>query len=845
MPRSYSRLPSSILSPNNDSLPGPVLHGRPHFKDDFDAIRPNHGGQTLSSPLFFAVSLYAGKTDIQPASATWSLDELRAKLSSFDVRESKDGPLWSPASIAPGKTRSNDNVDDLSCLVLDFDAGEHWDDFLDGWAGLTVAIYTTFQHTDAAPHWRAVFPLSESVPAPEWPSRYASLSIGLARGLTDPACKDASRMYYLPTRHPERDGFVHWQEGSLLDPNAYPAVAIDHYDSPLPVYEPAVPQASGKPGDDFDARATWEEILQPHGWQLVRSYGSMTLWTRPGKRRSDGVSARTGVGSEGDRFYCWSSNAGVPQGRLFKKYALYAQLDHGGDYSAAARALAKRGFGTQPAMPATEGAGAVPRSKSHSGSLPGAPEDLSDAELDLYDDPFTGERRPFDIGDVGNAERFITWYGRDLRYVAETGWHVWDGEVWRKDEAGIVAVKRLAMCVARRVAESAWRTENEKQQKERLAIAGKLLQKKHIDAMISLAANFPQIEARAMDFDSNPLLLGCRNGTLDLRTGILKPAVAADMITMRTGCDYQPGECPLFLKFYEETMLGREDLMRFVLWSIGYTLSGETKVHAFWFLNGAGRNGKSVLMELLRTIMGDYATTLQPESIMVRRQEQIPADLATLFGKRMVLIEEVDDEKRLNTGLIKALSAFVNIKARFLNKNFFEFDNKAKTWITGNERPQIKNFGPALERRLKVVPFENKITDETEDQDLPEKLQKEAPAILWLFVQAYQQLAASGFDLTPPESVIEATKEYKDESDYVGSFLSDMCDLSDKFARLAKKALRNKYLEWCKSEHISPLGRDRFYGKVVDHGVPIATTMTHGDYPFEGIRFKGELDYED
>lgn len=103
------------------------------------------------------------------------------------------------------------------------------------------------------------------------------------------------------------------------------------------------PTGEGRPGDDFRARASWREILRPHGWEEVRSVGDTTYWRRPGKT-DRGISATTGFCS--DMFYTFSSNAApFESGRAYNKFSVYTHLSHGSDFSRAASALRKLGYG--------------------------------------------------------------------------------------------------------------------------------------------------------------------------------------------------------------------------------------------------------------------------------------------------------------------------------------------------------------------------------------------------------------------------------------------------------------------------------------------------------------------
>jgi len=215
--------------------------------------------------------------------------------------------------------------------VLDFDSGEHWDGFLAEWTarGLAFAWHTTARHTPDAPRWRAVFPLAVPVPAAEWPGACRSLTAALGHDAAE-LHDDPARLYFLPTL---ADGA---QSGNR---DGRPVSLVDA-PSDLPV--PAL-----RPGDDFNERAEWADLLEPAGWtRIERPWRGLALWVRPGKHARDGHSARTGETEHGDRFYCWSSEAGVPCGSLLTKFALYAEMHHGGDFAAAAAGLARQGYGT-------------------------------------------------------------------------------------------------------------------------------------------------------------------------------------------------------------------------------------------------------------------------------------------------------------------------------------------------------------------------------------------------------------------------------------------------------------------------------------------------------------------
>lgn len=121
----------------------------------------------------------------------------------------------------------------------------------------------------------------------------------------------------------------------------------NHRNEPAPRIEAAALDGT-KPGDDFCLRASWSEILEPHGWKFAGATPDrVERWTRPGK--NDGVSATTGhcrSDAGRDLFYVFSGNAApFEAGRGYNKFSTFALLNHAGDFSAATIDIAGRGYG--------------------------------------------------------------------------------------------------------------------------------------------------------------------------------------------------------------------------------------------------------------------------------------------------------------------------------------------------------------------------------------------------------------------------------------------------------------------------------------------------------------------
>ena len=139
---------------------------------------------------------------------------------------------------------------------------------------------------------------------------------------------------------------------SMEDYELFCSVAreLNEYVPPERVVAPAPASSDAKgdrPGDEFNRRASWADVLGPHGWRVENAAGDVTYWTRPDKKK--GVSATTGKCSSdlgGDLLYVFSSNAApFEPDKAYSKFSALALLEHAGDFAAAAKALAEKGYG--------------------------------------------------------------------------------------------------------------------------------------------------------------------------------------------------------------------------------------------------------------------------------------------------------------------------------------------------------------------------------------------------------------------------------------------------------------------------------------------------------------------
>jgi putative DNA primase/helicase len=281
--------------------------------------------------------------------------------------------------------------------------------------------------------------------------------------------------------------------------------------------------------------------------------------------------------------------------------------------------------------------------------------------------------------------------------------------------------------------------------------------------------------ATAVDeWDRDPWLLNTPGGTVDLRTGKIRPHVRSEYITKITAVAPVDTGCPLFLKFMGEITKGDAQLVSFIQRSLGYAMTGVTKEHALFFWYGTGGNGKSVLLNTITSILAEYHTSASMETFVESRfGDRHPTELAALRGAHMVTAVETEKGRNWAENKIKALTGGDPITARFMRQDFFTFTPNFTLVIAGNHKPSLRSVDEAIRRRLYLVPFTVNIPKEQQDKDLAEKLKAEQPAILQWLIQGCLEWQRLG--LAAPKIVTDATAEYLADEDTITAWIEDRC----------------------------------------------------------------------
>lgn len=388
------------------------------------------------------------------------------------------------------------------------------------------------------------------------------------------------------------------------------------------------------------------------------------------------------------------------------------------------------------------------------------------------------------------ARRLVADHGADLRHVwAWQRWFCWDGRRW--DPYAQDEPRRRAKKSARERTLLALDADGEALRRARQAESNR-----GIEATLRLAASEAQIAIKHEDFDADPFLLNVRNGTVDLRTGELRPHRCEDLITKIAPVDYDPrAAAPVWERFIAE-VLPAQEVLDFVQRFCGYALTGDVGEQVLVFFYGKGANGKSTILEVLQDILGDYATQAPPDILIARRNEAHPTELTVLHGRRLACCVETQEGRRLNEVRVKLLTGSDRITARRMGEDFWTFDPTHKLILGANHKPRIQGTDEAIWRRILVVPFEVTIPPELRDPKLRAKLIAEAPGILAWLVRGWLSTQSDG--LRPPDAVRAATDAYRAEEDQVEAFLREEC-VQGAAETVAKSVLYDAYKVWAEA----------------------------------------------
>ena len=438
---------------------------------------------------------------------------------------------------------------------------------------------------------------------------------------------------------------------------------------------------------------------------------------------------------------------------------------------------------------------------------------------------------PVEVSEDSIALAFTAQYGETMRFDHDVGkWFQWNGARWK--ETKTKAAFHFAREIMRRMA------------------AGKKGMCK--SSVASGAEKFAQADPThavvSEIWDKDSWMLGTPGGTLNLKTGKMHKAKPQDFITKLTGCVPSSKKPELWLKFLNDATRGDAEMMTYLQRVAGYCLTGMTTEHSLFFIYGPGGNGKSVYLNTLTYILGDYATPAPMDTFTANKFSSHPTELAMLKGARLVTASETEEGRAWAEARIKALTGGDPISARLMRQDFFTYQPQFKLLFAGNHQPRLNNVDPAMRRRFNMLPFINKPTEP--DHMLEEKLRAEAPEILGWALQGCRDWQKHG--IGRPSNVAVATDTYFEKQDMFSQWLEDNCRV-ERDNRSLFTSSANLFRDWTAyavSAGERPCARNTFSENLeraglVQHRLPASLGKHRGFLGIELLRQNSGENFDD
>lgn len=401
--------------------------------------------------------------------------------------------------------------------------------------------------------------------------------------------------------------------------------------------------------------------------------------------------------------------------------------------------------------------------------------------------------------DMGMAAKFNRMFGTIVLWTdQQKSWYVWNKRIWEPD--AIKSVNRLANAVVRDLRAIAVGVIDKDQRKKSKSFANSRQNATAINRMLSLVQ--ADVAIRMQEFDTHDYLLTCGNGTIDLKTGVLRPHDPEQMLTKLIPWNYVPGAtCPEWLKFLDWVTCGDAELQTYLRDMIGYSLTASIGEQVWFGVQGEANAGKTTFFQIMAKLMGPFALPVKPELFLAKNKSRNPnehtaAEMA-LRGRRFVYTPEPPKGKLLDEELMKAITGGAPMSGRVSHGRTQEtFPITFKIWMDANDLPHVLDQSVATWRRIRRIPF-NAVVDPDNQREQSELVNSfdyggilawaVAGAVLWYNTPGVYPV---------PACIQVATEGYQAEEDGVGQWLKEHTVVTPE-GREPAKALHESYVLFC------------------------------------------------
>ena len=455
----------------------------------------------------------------------------------------------------------------------------------------------------------------------------------------------------------------------------------------------------------------------------------------------------------------------------------------------------------------------------------------------------------FPQNDIGLGNLFAECFKDTVRFCLDNQkWYVYDGTVWVLDNGDI-----KTQCCMQRLLQLLPLYCKEVETEENRDYMKKYLQyinKSSSDIVIKRGINTSKnmLTISLTDFDSDPYILNCTNGVHDLRTGKISPHSPEYFLTKITNtypAHSRTKICKRWYQYIEEIMSFDKEKVAFLQRALGYSILGVNKEECMFLAYGAkSRNGKGTLFNsLAKALSSGYMGSVDTDLICVDKRGKTKdfnapqPSLRKIVGTRIVTMSENDRDVLLASAAMKSITGRDELVTRGLHENPISFTPQFKMWLSTNYLPAVNDDTIFKSDRIWVLEFNEHFEGDNRDNDLKEFFERpeNLPTILRWLIDGCKDYLQNG--LNPPECVIKATQNYREQYDRIGMFIKECCELGED-KKVLRGNLNSAYERWCRKpeNRFQPLGTQKFFNDISLRGFPVCKTS--GEYYVKGLEVK-------
>lgn len=463
----------------------------------------------------------------------------------------------------------------------------------------------------------------------------------------------------------------------------------------------------------------------------------------------------------------------------------------------------------------------------------------------------------FEWNEIGMAALFGILYQKEARYCPEhKTWYTYYNGAWRKDEGAILVSEKVKEFVRLMVLycgeipdddideDDLGDKKQESTRSKYMKFVSKMGDRRMRDRILKDATG--ELRISPSDFDSNPYLINCKNGTYDLRDFTFREHKWDDFITMQTNFSHTVNrdvKCLRWEKFIDEVTQGDKDKANFLQRALGYSIIGKNNEECMFILHGkTTRNGKSTLLNTIEYMLGDYAK-VAPVGMICRGDRQKDAEaasptLAGLKGKRFVTMAESNEYGKLDEEKIKQLTGGEEISARALYQAAFTYKPQFTLWLSCNDLPMVTDKSLFASDRIKVIEFNRHFSHDEQDTALKDELTSPSamPGIFMWLIRGYIRYKKNGLKMSAPMKKV--IKQYEKDNDIVLQFLESRCDKAAD-SSIRAKDLYLSFKNWAKFEGAVILSARKFNSEMERHADWFDGKVVSNGYPtYKGLALK-------